>query len=626
MEDRIPVCSSEAVPSSGGIASHLSRSPSGPPSTVEGEEPHRIGLFYLSLLALGVGIVTGLGAVVFRELIGLIHNLLFLGQLSSHYDANVFTPASPWGPFVILVPVCGAIAVTFLVNTFAPEAKGHGVPEVMDAIYYAGGVIRPVVAVVKSLASAIAIGSGAAVGREGPIIQIGSAIGSTLGQMVRMLPGERIILVASGAGAGIAATFNTPIGGVMFAIELMMPEVSARTFLPVAVATGTATFIGRYFFGQQPAFLVPQLVPLHVDATSGLALCFYALLGALVGVAAAGFVRGLHLVEDLFDKIKERYTRHVLGMLAVGVLIYFLQQHFGHYYVEGVGYATVQAILLGQLFGAGLLFLLFVCKLFATSVSLGSGSSGGVFSPSLFMGATLGSGFAAVLSILHLPLAVDVPSFAMVGMGAMVGGCTGAVMTAVTMIFEMTRDYDIVLPMILAVALSVGVRRLLSRENIYTLKLVRRGHVIPKALHANMFLVRHAKEVMDTDMVMAPAAMSFESFLCLPEHEGRLRHVVVTDGNRIVGVLRVNTALRKASEELQPGVALRDMASRRFTVVREDDIVFDVIRRIWRKQATMALVTRGRGAARPTTVIGVITKEHVADSVAASVMVYPVSS
>jgi chloride channel protein, CIC family len=626
MQDRNVDTRANALPPRDEISVHLRRHASESPSLVEADEAHRIGLVYLSLLALAVGMVTGLGAVVFRELIGLIHNVLFLGQLSFRYDANVFTPASPWGPFVILVPVCGAIAVTFLVSTFAPEARGHGVPEVMDAIYYAGGVIRPVVAVVKSLASAIAIGSGAAVGREGPIIQIGSALGSTLGQMVRMLPGERIILVACGAGAGIAATFNTPLGGVMFAIELMMPEVSARTFLPVAVATGTATFMGRYFFGQQSAFSVPQLVPLHVDVTSALALCLYALLGAVIGVAAAAFVRGLHLVEDVFDRIKERYTRHVVGMLAVGVLIYGLQQRFGHYYVEGVGYATVQAILLGQLFGAGLLLLLFVCKLLATSVSLGSGSSGGIFSPSLFMGATLGSAFAAVLSSLHLPLAINIPSFAMVGMGAMVGGCTGAVMTAVTMIFEMTRDYDIVLPMILAVALSVGVRRLLSHENIYTLKLARRGHVIPKALHANMFLVRHAKEVMDTDMVMAPAAMSFETFLCLPDHKGRMRHVVVSDGNRIVGVLRVNTALRKASEESQSGVTLRDIASRNFTVVREDDIVFDVIRRIWRKQAVMALVTRGRGAARPGSVVGVITKEHVADSVAASVMVYPVSS
>ena len=587
------------------------------------EDPRRLGLLHLSVLALIVGVVTGFGAVVFRDLIGLIHNVMFLGQFTMHYDANIFTPPSPWGPFVILVPAIGALAVTFLVTKFAPEARGHGVPEVMDAIYYKGGVIRPVVAVVKSLASAIAIGTGAAVGREGPIIQIGSALGSTLGQVIKMVPGQRIILVAAGAGAGIAATFNTPIGGVMFAIELMMPEVSVRTFLPVALATGTATFIGRFFFGPQPAFAVPHLAPISADITSAIILCLYALLGAVIGVAAAGFIRGLHLAEDIFDKIKGRYIRHVLGMLLVGILIYALQQSFGHYYVEGVGYATVQAILLGQLSAVALLVLLFVGKLLATSLSLGSGSSGGIFSPSLFMGATIGGAFAAALSALHLPLAINIPSFAMVGMGAMVGGGTGAVMTAVTMIFEMTRDYGIVLPMILAVALSVGVRRLLSRENIYTLKLFRRGHVIPKALHANMFLVRRAKEVMHTEMIFAPAETSFDAFLSLPDHEGRMRHVIVTDGNRILGVLRVNTALRQASKEPHSGITLRDLASHDFIIVREDDIVFDIIQRLWRKGGVMALVMRQLGKGQPTDVVGVITKEHVANSVANSVKVYP---
>jgi len=590
----------------------------------EGDEPQRIGLVYLSFLALAVGVVTGFGAVAFRDLIGLIHNMFFLGKFSFAYEASIFTPVSPWGAFVILVPVAGALAVTFLVNNFAPEARGHGVPEVMDAIYYGGGIIRPVVAVVKSLASAVAIGSGAAVGREGPIIQIGSALGSTLGQIVRMQPGERIILVAAGAGAGIAATFNTPIGGVLFAIELMMPEVSSRTFLPVAIATGTATYLGRYFFGPEPAFAVPQLTPFSVDPTSAFALCLYSVLGAITGVAAACFVRGLHIFEDWFEKIQGRYIRHVLGMLLVGILIYALQQRFGHYFVEGVGYATVQAILLGQLTGAALLFLLFVCKLLATSLSLGSGSSGGIFSPSLFMGATIGGAFATALSALPLPFPINIPSFAMVGMGAMVGGATGAVMTAVTMIFEMTRDYDIVLPMILAVAFSVGVRRLLSRENIYTLKLVRRGHAVPKALHANMFLVRKAKEVMDTDVVMAPSSMRFDTFLSSPQHGGRIRHVVVYDGNRIAGVLRVNTALRQASETSLPSMTLGDLASHKFTIVREDDVVFDVIQRIWRKQASMALVSRGTGVVRPEKVVGIISKEHVADSVASSVAVYPV--
>ena len=304
------------------------------------------------------------------------------------------------------------------------------------------------------------------------------------------------------------------------------------------------------------------------------------------------------LLEDLFDKIKERYTRHALGMLLVGILMYALLQRFGHYYVEGVGYATVQAILLGQLSAAGLLFLLFVCKLLATSLSLGSGSSGGIFSPSLFMGATIGGAFAAALSSLHLPLAIDIPSFAMVGMGAMVGGGTGAVMTAVTMIFEMTRDYDIVLPMILAVAMSVGVRRLLSRENIYTLKLFRRGHVIPKALHANMFLVRRAKEVMDTDVVLAPAEMTLRR---LPRtagarrpHAPRRRHRRQSHPGR--AARQYGAAGRVGGHAA--GVTLRDIASRDFTIVREDDIVFDVIQRMWRKRATMALVVRGRGVPR----------------------------
>src|ERR1700679_1615786 len=267
-------------------------------------EAPRLPLAILSLLALVLGAVTGLGAVLFRDLIGLIHNLMFTGHAVIRYDANVFTAPAPWGPWVILVPVIGAVAVTFVVSNFAPEAKGHGVPEVMDAIYYKGGVIRPVVALVKSLASALAIGTGASVGREGPIIQIGSALGSTLGQVIHMPASQRIALVAAGAGAGIAATFNTPIGGVMFAIELMLPEVSVETFLPVAIATGAATFVGRWFFGDAPAFDVPPLQAMAINASAPLVLLLFAVMGTLCGVWAAGFIRGLHLIEDWFERIK----------------------------------------------------------------------------------------------------------------------------------------------------------------------------------------------------------------------------------------------------------------------------------------------------------------------------------
>ncbi len=594
------------------------------PSATEDEADARLlGLGPLSLLALFIGIVTGYGAVLFRALIGLIHNIFFLGQFTAHYDANHFTPVGHWGPFVILVPVIGGIGVTFLVSNFAPEAKGHGVPEVMDAIYYKSGIIRPVVAVIKSLASALSIGTGAAVGREGPIIQIGSALGSTLGQIIKMPPASRIILVAAGAGAGIAATFNTPIGGVMFAIELMMPEVSVTTFLPVALATGAATFVGRYYFGPSAAFVVPPLGSTGANASAALSLLLFALLGALTGLAATGFIHGLHWMEDLFEKIPGRYTRHIAGMALVGVLIYVLQISFGHYYAEGVGYATIQAILNGQLSVWPLLLLLFAAKLFATTSSLGSGASGGIFSPSLFMGAAVGGAFAGLLQMLHVPLPIDTPVYAMVGMAAMVGGGTGAVMTAVTMIFEMTRDYNIVMPMIIAVAVSVQVRRMFSSENIYTLKLVRRGHPIPKALHANMFLVKRAGVVAHRDVLVLPAETSLDEFLQHEADNPAIRHVVVTRDDRITGVMRLNPGLRRGLAQTDTGLTLGDAAGLKFTIVRDTTLVFDVIRRIWARDAALAVVVKGSGTPRGTDVIGIIGKDQVADSVADSIKIYP---
>jgi CIC family chloride channel protein len=596
--------------------------PAATPPAADAAPERRTGLVLFSIYALFTGLLTGFGAIFFRGLIAAIHNLFFLGIFSVHYDANIFTPAAPWGAFIILAPVIGGLVVTALVTNFAPEARGHGVPEVMDAIYYKEGVIRPIVAVVKSVASAFSIGSGAAVGREGPIIQIGASLGSSIGQLLRLEPWQRITLVAAGAGAGIAATFNTPIGGVMFAIELMMPEVSVRTFLPVALSTGTATFVGNWFLGPQPAFAVPALPSLGHQPSSMIALGLYALLGALMGVAAAAFVRGLSTAEAIFERIVNPYLRHAIGMLLVGVLMYALFYYYGHYYIEGVGYATIQALLTGQLAPLAILPLLYIAKLFATSTSLGSGASGGIFSPSLYMGATLGGTFGLVIAAVHPLAQASIANFAIVGMAAMVAGGTGAAMTAVTMIFEMTRDYGLVMPMILAVALSIGVRRVLTRENIYTIKLVSRRHLIPKALHANMFLVRHANEIMDTDVTVLPAESDFDLFLRQPEHRGRMKHVVVIRNNRIFGVLRVNTALRHGLEDAYTGVTLGDVAQRDFTIAREDDIAFEVIKRMWRRGGAMAVVVAGKGVPTEADVKGIITKEHVADSVAESIKSY----
>ena len=611
----------------GSVAAGPPHRPPPAPETVQEQEERRIALPLLCGCAVLIGLVTGVGAVVFRDLIGLVHNLLFLRSVSVAYDASAFTPASPWGPLVILVPVVGGLGVTWLVSTFAPEAKGHGVPEVMDAIYYRRGLIRPAVALVKSLASALAIGSGAAVGREGPIIQIGSALGSTLGQIVPMLSGQRIVLVASGAGAGIAATFNTPIGGVLFATELMLPEISVDTFLPVALATGTATYVGRLFFGAAPAFVVPADL-MHTDAhvASLAALGLYAVLGVLTGAAAALFIRVLHGVEDGFDRIPNRYLRHAAGMAMVGVLIYALQLFAGHYYVEGVGYSTIQAVLGRQLDGGLFLLLLFALKLVATSVSLGSGSSGGVFSPSLFMGTAIGAGFAAIVRAVDPSLDIGLPAFAMVGMGAMVGGGTGAAMTAVAMIFEMTRDYDIVLPMIIAVAVALGTRRLLSAENLYTMKLVRRGHPIPKALHANMFLVRGVTELMDRDVLVLDEATPFARFRA--EAGPQLRYAVLTrvqDGRvQVSGVLRMDATLARVLGTAGADQArLGDLATAPFVIVPPRAVAFDVISTMERRRAEAAVVTGPPPAGGPDQVLGLITHEAISEAVAASIRIYP---
>ncbi|MGH6957956.1 MAG: chloride channel protein, partial [Caulobacteraceae bacterium] len=282
----------------------------------------------------------------------------------------------------------------------------------------------------------------------------------------------------------------------------------------------------------------------------------------------------------------------------------------------------VQWILAGDSGGAGLLAILLVAKLIATSLSLGSGSSGGIFSPSLFMGATLGGAFASVANSTGLVGRLSVPAFAMVGMGAMVGGATGAAMTAVVMIFEMTLSYDIIMPMIVAVAASMGVRRLLSRETIYTLKLARRGQDIPKVRHANMFLVRRARDLMDRDVLVLDGKTNLGEFLRTHDQSDRAHRVVVTDKGRLVGVLGIDVGVRRGLVPDLSSVTVGDVAEPNFVIVRENAVALDVINRMWRKGATMAVVTRGRGVPHAQDVAGLITKDRVADSVADSVKLY----
>ena len=577
--------------------------------------PRQVGLVTLTGLAFLVGVVTGIGALVFRGLIALLHNIFFAGKLDVAYDAEALIPLGPWGPFVILVPVIGGLGVVWLTRTFAPEARGSGVPEVMDAIYHRAGDIRPIVPLAKSLASALSIGSGAAVGREGPIIQIGSSFGSTMGQLTNLPAWQRITLLAAGGGAGIAATFNTPLGGVMFAIELMLPEVSSRTFLPVVIATATATYIGRIFFGINPAFIVPIAQEAVFQAIDVADLAGFTLLGLLCGLASFAFIRLRALTETAFEwAFPNAYLRHACGMLIVGALMFLLAESYGHYFIQGTGYGTISAVLHNELATLQLLAILFAAKLAATTLSLGTGASGGIFSPALFMGTTLGAALAIALN--GLPgFDASPPEFAMVGMAGIVGGASGAAMTAIVMVFEMTRDYNIIVPMVVAVALAIGVRRRLSPENIYTIKLARRGKHIPKGRHTNMFLVRHAAEVMDDAFAVLPAEMTLETALETLGFDTDKHFILVTEGDQAVGVVRVSRILR-ASEGVQTDATLGDLASRAWVLAERDDILHDVLQRLSEHDGHYAVVMpNGRTKPQSRHAIGIVGKDRIADSV-----------
>jgi CIC family chloride channel protein len=581
----------------------------------------------LALLSVPIGIVAGLGAVVFRGLIAFFHNLLFLGKASIYYDANVHTPASPWGALIILIPVLGAVGVVFLVKNFAPEAKGHGVPEVMDAIYYEKGSIRPIVAVIKSLASALSIGSGGSIGREGPIIQIGSSFGSTIGQILHMPPWQKITLIAGGAGAGIAATFNTPVGGTLFAIEIMLQEVSVRTLVPVAIATATATYIGRIFFGPHPSFIIPQFETPYFHLTNPVVLLAYVGLGHLAGLVSALFIKSIYGLEDFFEKRVRGgyYVQHMLGMLLVGVMMYLLMARFGHYYVEGVGYATIQDVLSGTQSALFLLLILFVLKLLATSLTLGSGASGGIFSPSLFMGAALGGAYGVVLHRLFPGLQVSPPAFAVAGMAGVVGGVTGAAVAAIVMIFEMTLNYDVIIPMTITVAISFGLRKVFSRESIYTLKLVRRGHYMPDALQTNLQFLKPARDLMDKHFRTVPASTTLEEFVAqiLPGHEA-IANFVVADGDEVVGFITRDAALARLGEtgEEKPAI-LAEVARRDYFTVSEDATVMQVFSRMRTHRALVALVSENGSSSRAEAIAGLITKERLTDSIAEGTELFP---
>jgi len=490
----------------------------------------------LILLATLVGIGAALGAVAFRWLIASAQSLFFGGSERFLGFLGLYR--------VLPVPAAGGLLVGLLTYYLAREAKGHGVPEVMLAVTTMGGRIRSRVAAVKSLASAICIGSGGSAGREGPIVQIGSALGSTLGQVLR-LPESRIrLLVACGAAGGISATFNAPIAGVIFALEVILREFTAGSFGFVVFSSVVAAAISRATLGDHPSFTVPAY-----RLVSPWELPLYAALGLLAAGVSLLFVKTLYGVEDIFDRWRLReYLKPVVGGLLVGVVGVVFPQVFGVGYGPGPlgpGPGPLDLVLVGGLnleLAAGLVFL----KIVATSLTIGSGGSGGVFAPSLFIGAMLGCTFGGIVHRLWPAVTAGAGAYALVGMGALFAGAARAPITSVLILFEMTGDYRIILPLMTAVVTSSLASQRLSRETIYTLKIRRRGIDLERRPAVDLLDTVTVAEVMTTDFATVKAELPVGELTDLLLASGQLGLPVVDGEGKLMGIVTLSDIERSA--------------------------------------------------------------------------------
>jgi len=511
----------------------------------------------LVIVAVVIGVVGGFASVLFRWMIDWFYHIAWVnGENQLQMVAG-----SPWY-FRAFIPAGGGLIVGLLVYFFASEARGHGVPEVMLAVAKKGGVIRPIVAVIKFLASAVCIASGGSAGQEGPVIQIGAALGSTLGQWLKM-PTDRIrTCVASGAAAGIAATFNAPVAGCLFALEIIMGDFAVAQFAPVVVSSVSATVISRSLISGAPLFIVPSYT-----LVSPWELVPYTVLGILAGLFAVAFILLLFLAETLFEESRiPAWFQPVIGGLAIGAMGLLLPELFGG------GYDSITNSMESKLL-FGTMALLAIGKLITTSLTLGSGGSGGIFAPSLFMGAMLG-GLVGMASSKLLGIQVAPPgAYALVGMGAMVAASTHAPITGILIIFELTNDYKIILPLMISCILATLVASLIKKESIYTIKLVRRGVDLSGGKEVNILRKVKIGDVMRKDVEIMKRSSSLQELYKRMLDSKHHDFFIVDEKGALTGIVSTDALSRSLPDmkDLQGLVVAEDVADHDFLALYETE-------------------------------------------------------
>ena len=498
--------------------------------------------------------------------------------------------------YVIIIPAIGGIVVGLLVYYFARETKGHGVPEVMLAVATAGGNIRPRVAAMKALVSSICIGSGGSVGREGPIVQISSALGSTIGQMFRLSEDKKRILIACGAAGGIAATFNAPIAGIFFALEVILREYGTRNFSSVVLSAVTATVVSRTFLGSSPAFVTPPY-----ELLSSWDLLFYFVLGFLAAFTAWVFIKVLYKCEDIFDAVRmPSFAKPAIGGLIIGVIGLYFPQIFG------VGYPTIEQTLNGHL-GPMLILGLVGLKIMATSLTLGSGGSGGVFAPSLFIGAMLGSSFGSLIHFLFPLIPISTGAYALVGMAAVFAGAAQAPISAILILFEMTGDYKIILPLMIACVISTLVLKKISRDSIYTLKLRRRGIDILKLKEDDLMEKIKVSEAMFKKVITVTESTSVRNAGLMLKSTSHRGFPVLDSNNRLKGMV-THEDINKALNSGKGDVAVAEIMTVNLIFCYPDETLKDALEKLGERNIGRLPVVEHED---PGHLVGLITRKNI---------------
>lgn len=547
----------------------------------------------MAILGILVGLAGGFGAVGFRYLI------IFFQSISYGSGASLLDVVKevPWYSRV-WIPALGGLVVGPLVYFLAREAKGHGVPEVMEAVAIKGGVIRKRIVLIKSMASAVCIGTGGSVGREGPIVQIGSAIGSTIGQLFKVSGDRMRTLVGCGAAAGIAATFNAPIAGSMFALEIILGDFGLATFSPIVISSVTATAISRHFLGDMPAFIVPAY-----ELVSAWEFPIYAVLGLFCALIAVTFIRVLYRLEDTFDAIKfPEYLKAAVGGLIIGVMALL----FPH--ILGVGYGAID-LSLSQMIPWWFMFLLILCKILATSITIGSGGSGGIFAPSLFLGAMTGGFFGMVIHHVFPGATASPGAYSVVGMGAVVSATTHGPLTAILMLFEMTGDYKIILPLMITCIISTLAGSRLLKESIYTLKLIRRGVDIRAGKEVNVLKSIPVKDVMNPDVETLPENLSMEKLFGRISKSNHNSFPVLNEKSELTGILSfIDYSNAVFDENLKYLVVVKELATQNVVTISLDGNLYDALEKITLKDYSILPVVFPDN---PKQMAGIITRRDI---------------